>query len=130
MNIPDFKKYGFLKYLEFNTKKDRFSHINIEHKVKTSIETEISDLFNKRVSIIIENAQDKQLQELKYLHDTQKVHPLTSFKVSSTLSLDDIAEISLNQLKQLTAPSFTFRELLVLLIKKLKRRINLWQTHF
>ena len=94
MNIPDFKKYGFLKYLEFNTKEDRFSHINIGHKVKTSIETEISDLFNKRVSIIIE------------------------------------AEISLNQLKQLTAPSFTFRELLVLLIKKLKRRINLWQTHF
>ena len=126
MNIPDFLKYGPLKYkLNFkhpskiNTQKqDTLTDKNF----KKYVDTRVLELYNTTLQQIIIDAKDKRLSELTAYVANFKNHPLEYKKDLSLVntSLNEVTEVVFTSVAKTILPTISTK----LLLKELFRRIK------
>lgn len=128
MNIPDFNKYGVLKYFKFKTKTDRFSYIKYPNnlgnyandKIRTKVHTALLDMFNSKITAEVTSSVEDKLDHISHYVDTIKIHPLDEFEIDAKYtSLDSVTEMVMEETEKIFLPTVKTSSL----IKEIFRRL-------
>lgn len=134
MTIPEFKKYGVLKYLQFRVKQKPFNYIQMpEHlgklendKIKNQIKNSIFETYNNMITQKVEEVIETKQQIISTYVNNIKVHPLTDFTLDAQYtSLDSATKLVLEETTKIFLPTIKTKDLVKELFKRcLQKRSN------
>lgn len=127
MNIPDFKKYGVLRYFKFKVKSKAFSYIDIPRNLgelendslRNKVHNSLFKTYNSLITFEVEEVISTKQKVIATYINKIKAHPLDDFTLDAQYtSLESATNLVIEETTKIFLPTIKTKDLVKELFKR------------